>query len=340
MSSQDKENRERFLNTMGFRPGPDRLPMIEFAGWWNLTLDRWYEEGLPRELESTDDINRYLGLDMYRLLVFPFYDETGPKPSMEMQGPVVDMDSYRKVKEEHLYRLDTVASQEELLLETRKLQDRGEIITGMFSFGFFWTPRQLMGIEGQLYAFHDKPDVIHAINRDMADFILKMVEEVCKITEPDWFVFAEDMSYKGGPMISKAMYDEFLAPYYRQVIPAIKEHSMVPLVDSDGNVEDLLPWLLDVGIEGVDPLERRAGCDIVRIRERFPRIKLIGGYDKNVMSEGEEAMRAEFERILPVMKQGGYVPSVDHQTPPSVSLENYRTYVRLLEEYCTLAVWG
>ena len=50
------------------------------------------------------------------------------------------------------------------------------------------------------------------------------------------------------------------------------------------------------------------------------------------------AMRKEFERLLPVMRQGGFVPSVDHQTPPGVSLENYRIYLKLLKEYSEKAV--
>jgi hypothetical protein len=33
------------------------------------------------------------------------------------------------------------------------------------------------------------------------------------------------------------------------------------------------------------------------------------------------------------MKRGGFIPSVDHQTPPGVSLDEYRLYLRLLEEY-------
>jgi uroporphyrinogen-III decarboxylase len=61
---------------------------------------------------------------------------------------------------------------------------------------------------------------------------------------------------------------------------------------------------------------------------------MLGGFDKMVMKNGEAAMRAEFERLLPVMRAGGYIPSVDHQTPPDVSIENYRTYIRLLKEYC------
>jgi uroporphyrinogen-III decarboxylase len=57
-----------------------------------------------------------------------------------------------------------------------------------------------------------------------------------------------------------------------------------------------------------------------------------------VMHLGEDAMRKEFERILPVMRSGGYIPSVDHQTPPNVSIENYRIYAKLLNEYCEKSV--
>jgi len=60
---------------------------------------------------------------------------------------------------------------------------------------------------------------------------------------------------------------------------------------------------------------------------------MIGHFDKMMMDKGESAMRVEFERLVPLMKTGGFIPSVDHQTPPGVSLEQYRLYLRLLEEY-------
>ncbi len=49
------------------------------------------------------------------------------------------------------------------------------------------------------------------------------------------------------------------------------------------------------------------------------------------------ALTDRLNRILPVMKSGGYIPSVDHQTPPGVSLENYQTYTRLFREYAEKA---
>jgi len=60
---------------------------------------------------------------------------------------------------------------------------------------------------------------------------------------------------------------------------------------------------------------------------------MIGHYDKMVMHLGEAAMRAEFERLVPLMRSGGFILSVDHQTPPAVSMDDYRLYLRLLNEY-------
>ena len=100
----------------------------------------------------------------------------------------------------------------------------------------------------------------------------------------------------------------------------------------------MIPWLEGVGLEGLLPLERMAGVDVGVIRQRHPRFGMIGAFDKMVMSEGEAAIRGEFERLLPTMRSGGYIPSVDHQTPPGVSFEQYHCYLALLREYCTRAM--
>jgi hypothetical protein len=81
-----------------------------------------------------------------------------------------------------------------------------------------------------------------------------------------------------------------------------------------------VPWLEEVGVQGVLPLERQAGVDGMKIRQAHPRILMVGHFDKMVMNKGEAAVRAEFERLLPLMQTGGFIPSVDHQTPPHVTM--------------------
>jgi uroporphyrinogen-III decarboxylase len=195
-----------------------------------------------------------------------------------------------------------------------------------------------MGFTKISLAFYDQPELVHRINQDLVDFNLRILAGVERGCRPTFATIAEDMSYNNGPMISERHFDEFIAPYYRQVVPRLQEMGAVILVDTDGDVTRLVPWLLREGIQGVLPLERQAGVDGLLLRKQFPTLGMVGHFDKLTMNRGEAAMRAEFERLTPLMKAGGFLPSVDHQTPPGVSLEQYRLYLRLLEEYTIIAV--
>ena len=324
------KNRTRFLNTMSFKP-VDRLPIVEWAGWWDKTIDRWKGEGLPNDLEDAGEIRAYLGLDTMRQWWIGPKKPTFPATEAHGKGVVSDMESYVRVKEhlypEEVFDRDTV---EQWAAE----QKHGDMVVWISLEGFFWFPRTLFGIEEHLYAFYDRSEVMHAMNRDVLEYNLQAIDRFCEVCTPDFMTFAEDMSYNHGPMISKSLFDEFMAPYYKQIVPRLKEYGIIPFVDTDGNIESMASWFTEVGVEGFLPLERQSGIDILRLRREHPGLKMIGGYDKMVMRKGETEMRAEFERILPVMRQGGYVPGVDHQTPPEVSLENYRIYLNLLNEYC------
>ena len=103
------------------------------------------------------------------------------------------------------------------------------------------------------------------------------------------------------------------------MIGLIEELEIVPIVDTDGDITKLIPWLQKVGLRGALPLEYQAGVDANTLREAHPEFVILGNYNKLVMDQGEEAMRAEFERLLPVMRSGRFIPSCDHQTPPAVS---------------------
>lgn len=331
------KNRERFLNTLNFKP-VDRLPVIEWAPWWDKTIERWKREGLPKSLVDEGEIREYFGLVRVR----QWWIE-GRKPKVDLlrktkgygKGIVSDMASYIQIKE-HLYpeKVFNKEIEREMVKKWAIEQKREEMIIWIALEGFFWFPRTLFGIEEHLYAFYNKPEAMHSINQDLLEYNLRALGQFCEVCTPDFMTFAEDMSYNYGPMISKSLFDKFIAPYYKKIIPRLKEYGIIPFVDSDGNVESMISWFTDLGVEGFLPLEQQSGINILQVRRKNPELKMIGGYDKRVISKGEMETRAEFERILPVVRQKGYIPGVDHQTPPEVSLENYRIYLKLLKEYC------
>ena len=323
--------RERFLNVMNFR-SVDRLPMIEWAGWWDKTILRFISEGVPDMPDKEDIKHEYFGLDRLKQYWIGARGRGYNQLSEDMKK-VTDIQSYERLKP-YLYDKRKVQAAAEDAAQYKKMHDDGDLVVWITVDGFFWFPRTLFGIEEHLYAFYDEPELMHRMNQDEADYINYVIDEMSKVIQPDFMTFAEDMSYNLGPMLSEEMFDEFLLPYYRQTVPHIEEAGIIPIVDTDGQLEGMIPWLQRAGIRGALPLERKAGVDVNRIRKNYPDFLIIGAYDKMVMSVSEQAMREEFERLLPAMRSGGYIPSVDHQTPPEVSLDNYRTYLKLLEEYC------
>ena len=216
-------------------------------------------------------------------------------------------------------------------------QKRGEVVLWFTVDGFFWFPRALFGIERHLYAFYDEPELMHRINTDLAEWHVRIIEELASVCIPDFMTFAEDMSYNHGSMLSKELFDEFMLPYYARVIPHLTKCGIIPVIDSDGDVTVPAAWFEEAGIEGILPLERQAGVDVARLREERSRMRFIGCFDKMVMNRGESSMRAEFERLLPTAATGGLIVSCDHQTPPGVSYDDYRLYLRLFREYAARA---
>ena len=318
--------RSRIVKVLNNQMPQDRLPLVEWAPWWSETVERWEKEGLPENM-GQEKITAYWNLDS-----FPLISIMPDLPPEHTNVP------YEEIKDKIFTRqaLDRALNEAKAVAESQK---KGEVAVRLWLDGFFWFPRRYFGIEAHLFAFYDQPELMHQINADLADYYLQGLQELFCILKPDVIDFAEDMSYNLGPMLSEKLFDTFLLPYYQKVIPFIKQNGIRVMVDTDGLVTDMVPWLIRAGVDGVFPLERQAGVDLVQIKKDYPAFVLMGGYDKMVMWKGEAAIRAEFERILPAMKQGGYLPSVDHQTPPSVSMQDYKIYRTLLEEYCVKAVW-
>lgn len=334
-------NRERFLRTLDFEK-VDRLPVFEWAPWWDLTVARWRDEGLG-DIPEIDGLNAdealrtHLGLDLIMQEWIPFVSPGTPKPASHGAPLVGSLEDYERILPT-LYPLDQPDPKR--MREMAKRSASGEAVTWLTLDGFFWAPRTLLGIEPHLYAFYDEPELLHRICKDLTAYYVRVLDSVFSYFSPDFMTFAEDMSYNLGPMLSEALFDEFLLPYYKQLVPVLKAHGVRVFVDTDGDVTQMVPWLHRAGVEGVLPLERQAGVDANQLRAAFPDLLMLGHFDKMCMPKGEAAIRAEFGRLLPVMRSGGFVLGVDHQTPPSVSLENYQVFLSLFREYARLAAAG
>jgi len=50
--------------------------------------------------------------------------------------------------------------------------------------------------------------------------------------------------------------------------------------------------------------------------------------DKLSLIAGKDAIDKELERLTPLLKDGAFIPTVDHRCPPEVSYATYRYYLK------------
>ncbi|MEA3336013.1 MAG: uroporphyrinogen decarboxylase family protein [Chloroflexota bacterium] len=195
--------------------------------------------------------------------------------------------------------------------------------------GFYWQARELMGTEGLSFAWYDQPALVHDIMEHIAYFLIEAARPVLAQTTVDYICLAEDLAMKTAPLLSPATFREFIFPRLRRVIDFFKSNGVRYIcVDTDGNPEVLIPMMLDAGVDALWPLERTANQDPVRLRQVFgPSLRLWGGVDKRVLTQGSAAIDEHLRTLQPLIEQGGFIPTVDHTVPPDVSWSNFQHYM-------------
>jgi len=200
--------------------------------------------------------------------------------------------------------------------------------------GFFMTCRRMMTFERHMRVYFHDPDLIKRINQHVVDFLIELYEPLLKELGGEAALISEDFAFKSGCFISPAQFREFCLPYYKHLTDFYRGHGVETIiVDSDGLVAPIVELLLEGGVDALFPWEVQAGNDILKVREAFPRFKILGGLDKKAIARGPQAIDRELESKVPLMlEKGGYVPFIDHTVPPEVGWEDFRYYRRRLAE--------
>ncbi len=204
-------------------------------------------------------------------------------------------------------------------------------------FGLFGPLRQLMGFEPLCFAMAgDDPGLIHTMISDLTDFWLAVFDEMLGDVRLDEVTFFEDIASTQSPLISPAMFEQFLAPGYKKIIGGLRELGVrYFFIDSDGNLTRLIPDLLSCGITGIVPIEVSAGMDVAILRLDFPALILNGGIDKRALKGGPKAIELELSRYFSVAwSSGRCVPRLDHGAPPDISWENAQYFAQRYLDYC------
>ena len=249
--------RERFLNTMRFKP-VDRAPFWPPLDVWATTWKRWENEGytsMTTELvgehggagflnfwdyfgcDRQDEVGIYYGFapgfeykvieEDDRKITFRNHEgiimselKEGRETSMPhwLDFPIKTKEDFRK----NLYRWELNFDDRfpENWDDKCKLWNDRKIPLRMWADregGFYGPLRNLFGVEELSCLFYDDIAFIEEVLDAKVDAMIRIIDRIWDDVQWDYFVFWEDMCFKNGPLISPDLFDKYLVPRYKKV---------------------------------------------------------------------------------------------------------------------------
>ena len=340
--------KERFQRMYEHREA-DRIPIIDSP--WAGTIRRWQNEGMPRDAAWED----YFGVDKTAGIsvdITPQYEEKTleetdeyriyttkwgvTQKSFKTQDSTPEFLDFKVTTPEAWADAKARMTVDDSRIPWRQLKENydkwvseGRWITANFWFGFDVTHSWTVGTETLLIAMYEEPEWCVDMFNTYLDQCIAHFEKIWNAGYRfDCIYWPDDMGYKGTTFFSNEMYRELLKPVHKRAVDWAHEKGIYARLHSCGNIMTRIDDLMDVGIDALNPLEVQAGMEPVTLKEKYgDKLTLHGGINA-VLWDNKDAIIAEIDRVIPVLKEnGGYIFASDHSIPNSVSLENFRAII-------------
>jgi hypothetical protein len=205
-----------------------------------------------------------------------------------------------EIRDKMRRRIETRHAHQDLLGEDCLLIHQAELIS-------LESIYHAIGIDAFSFMMCDEPQMLADILDGMLENALR-ANEVLIAEDPTPVVrFGDDLAFKIGPLVSPAWLQREYFPRQKQLADQLKKAGIRLLFHSCGNITPLIPALLDLGIDALQPLEVTAGVDLADLKRRYgQRLVLMGNVDTNVIQMGTpEEVRAEVRRCVDQGAEGG-----------------------------------
>jgi uroporphyrinogen decarboxylase len=350
-------SRERYLRALNHQEG-DRIPITDSP--WGETIARWKKEGLADKVDIADyfrwDKMAHYGGDWTLRLPGETIEETqyyiitrsgngaitkNFKSGVNEHHSTTQWIGFTitdsKIWDEHKSRLKPTKDRInwDSLKSNNEMIDRGILTVAFHPIGF--DPNsQIFGQPQLLMAMVEEPDWVH----DIFDVTTNLGIELFKMmidsgAKFDAAMTTDDLGYCAGPFFSPKHYRSLLKPYHKRFCDFCHENGMKTILHSCGNINQLIPDLIDAGWDCINPIEVKAGMDLRELKKLYGnKLAFFGGIDVRLMSaEDDGIIEEEVRTKIECAKQsGGYIYHSDHSVPEDVSFDHYKRLMKLVRE--------
>jgi uroporphyrinogen decarboxylase len=152
----------------------------------------------------------------------------------------------------------------------------------------------------------------------------------------DLFLFADDYAWKKGTFLKPRLMKEMWFPRAERIIAPARDAGIPVVFHSDGKIDDTVEWLIEIGIEGITPMDPYS-VDYRSYKKRFGnRLCLFGNIDvefpltRGAPADVERDVIAHAEVLMP---GGRWVCGSSHSTPNFVPHENFAAMINAIHRY-------
>ena len=185
------------------------------------------------------------------------------------------------------------------------------------------------------------PDLARKLMRTITDLKLAYWEKVLDEIGPEIDIAAEadDLGAQHAPLFSPQAYRDIVKPLHKEIIDLIKSRSNAKFfLHSCGAIKDLIPDLIDIGVDALNPVQVSAdGMETAELKREFGAdITFWGGTvdpQKTLARGTPEEVKAEtIRRIHDLKPGGGFVIASIHNMQAQVPIENILAFWEAVEE--------
>lgn len=221
--------------------------------------------------------------------------------------------------------------------EVKKIHKKNLCATGGMAMTIFEVSWQLTGMDKLFFDFvEDKP-----FAKYLLDYITEMRKfQIRRFAEAgvDHIHLGDDMGTERGMLISPEMWREWFKGRMKSIISAAKKINPEVIISyhSDGNIEKIIPELIEIGIDVLNPVQPEC-MDPAKLKRKYgDKLAFWGTVGiQTTMPFGtpEEVKRVVRKRIETVGKNGGLLIAPTHVLEPEVPWKNILAFFEAVEEF-------
>lgn len=194
-----------------------------------------------------------------------------------------------------------------------------------------------VGTENALIFPYDEPEMFENFLHRIAEFLYGIIRGQIKHAKGrlhGMYIWG-DVAYRNGMMFDPVFWRKHYKPIVENMIRICHDAGLMVIYHGCGNASSLYEDFIQMGLDGYNPLECKAGLKVPELRKQYgDRIAFVGNIDVRELESGEQdKIKRELLYKLTGAVNGRYIPQSDHSVSLDVSPQSYAYLVKIAREY-------